>query len=144
MSFDEKTIHTSGHHAEFLHCDAARTESLPHVENLAGPFGRAFGERTGLLDQIHRAMRRLVGQLEHVIQTQTRIGDFLLRQIDESRIDAEAHECRLQIRCELAQFAEKPTLTTLHQTIELVEEAAVIARRERARERSDRRAIFFL
>jgi len=61
----------------------------------------AFRERTALLHQIHGAMSRFVGQLQHMIETMTRIRDFLLGQVDQSRIDAEAIQCTLQIARQL-------------------------------------------
>ena len=51
---------------------------------------RALGQRTGLLDEIERAMRRFVRQLQHVIEALPRIRHVLLGEIDQARIDAEA------------------------------------------------------
>jgi hypothetical protein len=37
-----------------------------------------------LVDQIHRAMRRFIGELQHVIETQPSVRHFLLSQIDQA------------------------------------------------------------
>ena len=101
------------------------------------PRARALGERTGLLDEIERAMRRFVGEPQHVIEAQPRIRHVLLGEIGQARVDAKALQRRLQVAGELAQIEEQHALAPLQQRVELGEERRLVTRGERVGEHRD-------
>ena len=116
---------------EVLDCDLALAEALPQLDQVARRARGALGQRTGLLHQVQRAMRRFVGQLQHVIEAQPRIRHVFLGEIDQARVDAEALQRRLQIAGELAQLEEQHALAPLQQRVELAEERCLVAGGER-------------
>jgi hypothetical protein len=99
---------------------------------------------TRLLDQIQRAVRRLVGHVDHVDQAGTRIRDLVRRDVLQPRLDAEALERLLQVAGELAQLLEHPRLAHVHDVVNSREEPGLILRPQRLGEGFDAGAVFQL
>ena len=70
---------------------------FPLLEQLRGLARHAVDERTGLLDQIERAMRGLFGELDHVREALARVRHFLVGERVEARLLAKAAQRRLRV-----------------------------------------------
>src|SRR2546423_13599383 len=71
-------------------------------------------------------MGRFVGHVDYVRETRTGIGDFILRDVLQARLDAEALQGLLQVAGELTQLLEHAGLAHVHDVIDRREEGGLV------------------
>src|SRR6185437_10206738 len=118
--------------------------SLERLQQRGRLLGGALGERTRLLDEIERAMRGFVRHVDHVREARPGVGNLVLRDVLQARLDAETLESLLQIAGELAQLGKHPRLAHVHDVVHGRKECRLVLGTQSLGESLDAGAVFQL
>ncbi len=123
-----EAVDPPGQFTKLFGADFATHEAPPVRAQHLGFIGQAIDQRRGIFHQIHGAVGRRLGQLDHIPQALGGVGDlrhfFGLRHV---RVNLEIDDRAMQLASELAHFLIQAAVTGLVELMDQLHRVAELA-----------------
>jgi hypothetical protein len=119
----------------------AIAEGIPRFEQQRRTAPRFVDDRAAAVDEIHRLVRRFVGELHDMREALARVRHFVTRKFVETRFCAETRKRGLRRRREAAELGQQARIHLFGQRFERATECGAVAGIERGLQCGNLRAV---